>query len=100
MKMDAKSFDFSEVVWVATNDDAVLPIGDGVIFVGSKPKPTWMLLECRCVIRETICLPVGNQGVNWDLVFNPDGTFSVTPSILQHKCQCHFFIKNSKIEYC
>ena len=62
---------------------------------------------CPCGCGKEVWLPCNTPAFNrhsspsWGLTVNPDGTVTLTPSILDRgPCQSHYFITNSRVSWC
>ncbi len=63
-----------------------------------KEKPKWIYFECPCGCRSTIQLNLMKSYFpKWRITINKNKTISIYPSVINTKCDSHFWINKNKV---
>lgn len=71
-----------------------------IVVVGPENRPKWLRFDCPCGCGEVIALNLMTSHTpHWKVEVHEDGTLTVLPSIDSMRCNSHFWIRRSHIEW-
>lgn len=88
---------------VLSVDDEPERLSPGVLYVLEDAGQTWTaIMKCPGGCGQALHMNlIQDSKPVWTLTKNPDGSVSLSPSIWRKEgCGCHFWIRNSKINWC